>query len=411
MISRETRRLLITIAVSIAALWVLARIRFQDSSASPAAVAPVLAQLRPAATYANLAQTVADLRRAVGVAVVPLGTGVALRISADRALTLSPEPLVQPLALDRATGLAIVAVEPGDPSGVMPWVPRVLDYPRYLLVAERAEEGVALRPIFVGTMSPDSSVVWGGTIWKLPPGTPVAPASPIFTGEGAFAGVSISTEGGSAIVPASLLLSSAQRLVAEPSRPAGTLGVSVQSLTPALAAASGASTGVIVSAVDRKAAAVGVLMPTDIIETIDGTNIESIEHWQARMARVNAGDVVSMRIRAAGVTREVQITAAAADSPPAAADDARLGLQLVAEPRIGARVTGVDPQSRADRASLRAGDVITAIGRQLTPTPAQVVRTFASLPPGGAMIVAFTREHEPHLAVISKTAPPGAVQP
>ncbi len=34
MISSETRRLLVTIAVSIGLLWVLARIRFQEDSAS-----------------------------------------------------------------------------------------------------------------------------------------------------------------------------------------------------------------------------------------------------------------------------------------------------------------------------------------------------------------------------------------
>ena len=49
-ISRETRRLLITVAVSVAAMWVLARIRFQERASGPVvaqAFLPVVGTVRP----------------------------------------------------------------------------------------------------------------------------------------------------------------------------------------------------------------------------------------------------------------------------------------------------------------------------------------------------------------------------
>jgi hypothetical protein len=409
MISRETRRLLITIALSVAALWVLGRIRFQDQPGPAATVAPVLAQLRPPVSFADLAQTVADLRPIVRAAVVSTGSGSALRFGAERALTVSTEVRGQPLALDRATGLTIVAVPRAESAGVMPWVPRVIDVPRYFVVAERGGDEVALRPAFVSSMSAVASPAWRGEIWKLAPGTIIAPGRFIFTVEGAFVGVSVSGSDGSAIVPASLLLTSAERLSKEPLRRAGTLGVTVQSVTPALAAVADVRAGVIVSAVDPEGPVAGVLMPTDVIQAIDGIEVESIEDWRARVARVGAGDVVSLRVSAEGATRDLQITVAALAPPAAAAVVPRLGLKLTAEPKNGVRITSVEPHTSADHASLLAGDIITAVGRELAPTPARFLQAYTSLPPDGSMIVAFRRGSEHHLAVLSKAA--GTVQP
>ena len=138
MISSETRRLLVTIAVSIGLLWVLARIRFQERTAPPTAVAPVLAQLRPSASYDDLARAVADVRPIVSAAVVATGAGSAFRISGDHAVTLHPDGGMPVIATDRATQLAVIGVPRAELAGVIPWMPRVLDYPRFFLVAERA---------------------------------------------------------------------------------------------------------------------------------------------------------------------------------------------------------------------------------------------------------------------------------
>ena len=112
LISRETRRLLVTILVSVTALWVLARIRFQERAAASTPVPNVLAQLRPISSYADLARAIADIRPVIVAAVsASAGGGAALRIREDAAITLAPGPADTLLASDRATGLAIVRHE------------------------------------------------------------------------------------------------------------------------------------------------------------------------------------------------------------------------------------------------------------------------------------------------------------
>jgi PDZ domain len=403
MISRDTRRLLVTIAVSIALLWVLARIRFQET-ATQTPVAPVLAQLRPAANYDDLARLVADVRPIVAAAVVPAGTGTAFRVSSDRAVTLHPHEGMTVIAKDRATQLAVVAVAEAEPAGVIPWMPRVLDYPRFFLVGERTVDRVSVRPIFVGTLTAAISPYWETEVWLVPTGVDLPAGRFVFTTEGALAGLSIVERGHSAIVPAAQLLQAAQRIAEAPPGPVGTLGVDVQPLSPALAAAAGTDSGVIVTMVDPAGAAADVLAPTDVVEAVNGHTIESIDDWRARILRIEAGDTVSLRVRAAGERREVQVKATSAAPPAPRSDTHGLGLQL-APANSGSRVIGVQPGSSGAHASLQAGDLITAVGRQLTPTPSEVARAFAALPPGETLIVAFSRGTTHQLATLRKTRP------
>src|SRR6476646_4065220 len=60
-VSRETRLLLTIIVISVALLWVLARIRFPGKAASPSPVSPVLAQLAPPSAFEDITSTVAQL--------------------------------------------------------------------------------------------------------------------------------------------------------------------------------------------------------------------------------------------------------------------------------------------------------------------------------------------------------------
>ena len=178
----------------------------------------------------------------------------------------------------------------------------------------------------------------------------------------------------------------------------------VQPLSPALASAAGTDSGVIVSMVDPAGAAANVLAPTDVVEAVNGHTIESIDDWRARVLRVDAGDTVSLRVRAAGERREVQVTATSAAPPAPQPDTHGLGLQL-APANSGSRVIGVQPGSSRAHASLQPGDLITAVGRQMTPTPSEVARAFAALPPGETLIVAFSRGTTHQLAPLRKTTP------
>ena len=125
-ISRETRRLLITVVVAVAALWVLARIRFQERPVTSTPVPNVFAQLGPSSNYGDLARLIADIRPGIVAAVSRSpGGSAALRIRDDAALTLNPGRADTVIAIDRATGLAIVRQPRGDMPALMPWAPRV----------------------------------------------------------------------------------------------------------------------------------------------------------------------------------------------------------------------------------------------------------------------------------------------
>jgi S1-C subfamily serine protease len=75
-----------------------------------------------------------------------------------------------------------------------------------------------------------------------------------------------------------------------------------------------------------------------------------------------------------------------------------------AVPRAGVEVLGVDPRSRADRAGIKPGDLITVFGPVRTPTPAQVTRTFDALSATDRILVAVTRGDSHHIVVVGTNA-------
>jgi hypothetical protein len=400
-ISRETRRLLLTIFVAVAALWVLTRLRFQERPV-PSPVPNVFDQLRPSSSYADLARLVADIRPGIVAAVSrSAGGSPALRIRDDAAVTLTPGPADTVVAADRATGLSIVRHAHGDTPALMPWAPRLLDYPRYLLAADVTGDHVAPRPVFVGGLFTATSVLWSGELWLLPVATAIAPGTFVFTTDGALAGLAVSHEGHPAIVPAALL----SRAIDEMQRPqgdAGELGITIQALSPALASATGAQLGVVVTAIVAGGPSDGKLVPTEVIEAVDGEEIRSLDHWRVRAARASAGDVLTLRVRGAGGVRDVPVTAEAR-MPAAEPDEAStLGLRLRSVPRVGVEVLSVEPRSRGAQAGIQVGDLITVAAGDPSPTSAQVVQSFASLARGASFLLAISRGSERRVIAIEK---------
>jgi hypothetical protein len=401
-ISRETRRLLITIVLAVTALWVLARIRFQDRPATSTPVPNVLAQLRPASSYTDLARVIVDIRPLITTAVSVTESGTpALRIRSDAAVTMMPRRADTAIAFDRATGLAIVPSPDGDVPGLMPWVPRLLDYPRYLVSAEAVGQHIALRPVFVGGLFAVTSALWSGDVWMLPSSAPIAPGTFVFTTDGAFAGLGTRHDDQPAIVPAALLLTAIERLQARTGEP-GDIGIAVEPLSTSIASATGTSTGVVVTAVDGASAAAGRVVATEVIEAIDGEAIYTLDHWRARMARITAGGTVTLRVRGKSGMRDEAIAAGPLVAPPAPPDDPSLGLRLRSIAKVGAEVVSVQPGSRAARAGIRPGDVITVLDGEPSPTPAQLTRAFTALPERGSLLVAVARGTERHVVAIAK---------
>jgi S1-C subfamily serine protease len=233
----------------------------------------------------------------------------------------------------------------------------------------------------------------------MPPTPDLLPGAFMFTTDGALAGLVIEHDARPALVPGDLVLSAANRLRRAGPRAQGRLGLLVQGVTPALLAGTGASSGVIVTAVDPTGPAAGQVDVTDVVEAVDDEAVGSYEHWEARMARLAPGDVVTLHVRHRGGIRDVSLTAVAADSTGTARP---LGLTMRAIPQVGAEIVQVDPWSAAAHASLRAGDVITVIGSLQQPTPNQVRRAYASMSEDRPILVAITRGEARHVFALEK---------
>ena len=254
-------------------------------------------------------------------------------------------------------------------------------------------------PCSSAVCSPVTSALWSGRSGLLPPATAISPGTFVFTTEGAFAGLGVSHDGQAAIVPAGLLLGAVERLQQQHSAEAGrlrhrdpaALAIALHR-RPALRPAWWSQRSI------RPAPAAGSSVPTEVIEAIDGEDMRTTDHWRARVARATAGDTLTLRVRGGGGVRDVPITAAAPAPPVEPADDPSLGLRLRTIPKVGVEVLSVQPRSRAARAAIQQGDVITVVGGQPSPTPAQLdARVYVAAAEGGSVLVAIVRGGEHHV--------------
>ncbi|MGH9314245.1 MAG: PDZ domain-containing protein, partial [Vicinamibacterales bacterium] len=347
-ISRETRLLLFTILISMAALWALARLRFPERPATPNPVPPFLTQLAAPPSFGDLASEISTLEPQLlpSLAIVELPAlplAVVLRVRDDVGATLLATPsgsigaersvLPTLVAHDPASRLALMKI-PGAPAPELtPWSPDRIDRPRFMVASDVSGQGASLRPVFVGRLHPATDPAWPGEIWVLPARTGVAPGDFLFTIDGALAGLVIPHAGTLALVPGDTVLRTAEHLLGQKTAEAGWLGVEVQALTPRLASATGARAGVIVSSVHPQGPAAARLAVTDVIETAGGAPMASPDEWRVRVARLMPGESIVFRVRRRGETVDVSVMAA---TPPAPGSPLTLGLTMQTLSRAGA---------------------------------------------------------------------------
>jgi hypothetical protein len=395
-------------AAAVTVLWLLARIRFDERPVTPNPVPSVLAQLNGGAKYDTLASEIADLQsRLFPWLLVADDRIAAFRWREDLAIVLLPKgPVTKPRAeldthvLDPGTGLAVVRVSGQAPAFLpMHWAPRQPQQPRYVAATDATSGRLSLRPTFVGSFTPTDSPVWPGVLWTIPSGSTLAPGSFVFTTNAEFVGLVVATGNGLAVVPGETVLSEADRLLISQRGPQGTLAIEVQALTEPVATLTGARAGVVVTSIEREGPGWGRLMVGDVIEVVNGRGLGNLQQWDARMSRLEAGEVLALRIRRRGEVRETSIEAAAIKV--AAAGDA-LGVSLRRRTGMGAEVTAVQSASVAARAGLSVGDIITLFGEVRAPSPSQITRSFASLRPGDRVMVAGTRGDTHYVTAVGR---------
>jgi hypothetical protein len=416
--------LLVAALVAVLAIFVLARIRFPDSDASPNPVTPLLDQLTPRARFADLASEIAALTPRVSARLQPIriesdagapspaaGRVVtAFRIRDDIGILLLPSgaghlPSGVPLiGRSRGSGLSVIRLTseaPVDPPAS--WTPDPLREPRYLMATAPGVGTISLRPMLVGALASTESVVWPGTLWRLPRRTDLEPGSFLFTPEGQLAGMAVDLDNAPAIVPADVLVAEAARLIAAGLTPPGYLGFEVVPLTASLSRATGVESGVVVSWVDRQGPARDALQIGDVIERADGAPLLNPDEWQARVDRLGPAEAVALVVRRANEARDVRVVGVA---PPVAPPRTLLGLDLRRVPG-GAEIVRIERHSAAEAARLQPGDIIVRISAVDAPSPAAVRRAFMSAAAGQPLLVAITRGESHHVLTLEKDAAVG----
>ena len=410
---REARLLAIIVVVSLATLAVLAQFRFPEREAvEPQRAAATTAsnpleRLAAQATYEELASIVARVERRIAPAVVvlrvvPGSAGTprfvpGLRVRRDLVLVRlgpgdRPEAIVDDggmpalLGLDPLTRLAAVRVPPGLNAAAVE-AAAVEAGPedegaRYVVVAEGSPGGAVLRPVFVGRTLPFSDPKWDAPLSMLGAALPAQDGALVFSIDGRFAGMTVVEQAVPALAPPRALLAQADRL-SRGSPPAPfDLGVEVQELTPALAAATGAASGVVVTHVDPRGPAAGKLEVTDVLQALADQPVPSPDALRVLLSRVVPGTTFELGlVRGTNALRVAVVAAPAADEPP----DTGLVLRLVA--RDGAEVLDVRPGSPASIAGIRVGDVVAYLGREKAPTPARLARAFRELERGETLLL------------------------
>jgi hypothetical protein len=403
-VSRETRLLLSTALIAVVALWTLARVRFPDRPPPQNPVQPLLTQLTPRPTFADLASEIAALRPRLDPVLVPGPAGISgLRVRDDVAVVwLDPKhgaamPDAESLLVrDPASGLSLVRVESSSASQPALWAPEA-GGPRYFIASDTSPAGVGLRPVFVSSLAPADDPRWPGGEWRIPSQGDLASGSLLFTADAAFAGLVVDDHEGRVLVPATTVLAEVDRLLGRPATMHGYVGIDVQPLAAALSRATGATRGVVVTWVDPRGPAAGVLHAGEVIEAVNGEAVPTLDHWGVQIARVGVGQTLTVSVRTARQQREVAVIASSARPT----GPAMLGLTLRPLPGIGVEIVRVEPGSSSDRSGLLAGDVITSADGTEAPTPAQIRRTFESKDPR-PVILAFTRGASRQVTALEK---------
>jgi hypothetical protein len=419
---RETRLLLVTIAVSVGVLLLLARFRFPDAiEDQPVDSAPAPLEVLAARTaFDELGSIMADLERRVAPRVTVLRTRtrdgraslvLAPRLTPDRAVALlRPDEAVdvadsegqyEIISRDSTRGVAVVRVPAVDDSAVTVRQGAPRPGPRYVGVVEATPAGPALRPVYVGRIDsfqdPQTRMQLlslSGVQHALPHGTAV------FSLEGGFIGLVRDAGGITALVSAESLRVAAESAQQSPAQPGGHLGIEAEALTAAMTRATGTDQGVVVVRVHPSGPADGVLHAGDVIQTVDGRPVSSLAGFRELEHSCSPRTAVAIT----GIRRrsplQVAITAgdATVSEPPSDADPGFVG-RFVAD--AGIEVVSVDGGA-AVRAGLQRGDLVTTVDGERARDGAALATRFRAAAPGTAILVTIQRGQQHRILVLEK---------
>jgi S1-C subfamily serine protease len=428
-VRRETRLLFVTIAVSVLMLLVLARFRFPQAGPRTAAVIPAVApleRLAARATYDELASIMDDLWRRVSPSVVvialrdgqsPVAFVPAVRVDAGRAVAIvgvggeldrkagAPARIVA-----RASGRDLVALDLDEPprAGIGAPAPAATPAepgasgPRYVAVVEAVGDDSVVRPVYVGRTDLFDDPRGSGPLLRALSAQALPAGAAVFGLDGTFIGLSIQAAGIPAIVPAAAAFSLARSASGEP-MPHGDLGIEVQALTPPLAHATGATSGVVVAHVlDRDPSA--SLLSGDVIQSVDGTATPSVAEFQDVAETLTPGDAIKLEIvrRRGPMVVDFVVRDADGNATTALEGVRDFGAILRTVKGAGAEVVAIPHDSAAARAGLVRGDLIVALAGSRAPDSRAIRRAYDGMKTGDALLLTVQRAGEHRVIPLEK---------
>ncbi|HEY5658144.1 MAG TPA: PDZ domain-containing protein [Myxococcota bacterium] len=447
-LTRETRLLIVTLTVSAAVLLLLAQLRFPGTPGLTDAAPAPLDRLAARASYDELASGVARVEASVFPNLVvlqlaapeedaPRGLGdvlatrsrgdslrhvPALRTSSITAVAaLGPEARVtgvvgranQPtgvarvIAVDPLRRLALVNVPQAPPRSVATLSLAALETPAYVVAIEGTSAGITARPIFLGNRERYADPRWDRPLLPLG-GSAVTPGALIFSLDGEFIGAAVSDGGTLAIAEAQDVFDTIDQIAGGTGAGPSDAGLVVQALTPALAIATGASTGVVVSEVDPEGAAANLVLPGDVITRIDSQAVTSTEQLLLRIASYGHGDAFTLGLMRDGQATSTQVFLGFGPEPapvvpaaPAAPFEATAG---------GVLVRSVDPASTLAEAGVLPGDVVVRVRDADAPSPAALRETLAATSPGDFALIVVRRDGRQRVLAVPGEPPADALE-
>jgi serine protease Do len=439
--TRETRLLAATIAVSVLVLFVLAQFRFPADAeirSDPVQTQP-LARLAARAAFDDLSSAIGQLSTRVGPSLVVLRLSMppaadadarlprptryvpALRIRDDTAIVMLPRgarvegvaTLPGPVSVvghDPVRELALVRIPP-EPAQVLTVREgsTPLTAPGYVAVAEATSGGLALRPLFLGRSDMQADPRWDSALLTIGRGAAGDAGAPVFTLDGRLAGIVVLTDGDPVLIPGDLVMASADQMFRGTVVTSGDIGLTVQPLDARAARAAGTSSGALVAYVSPDGPSHEALWVGDVVTAVNGQPVGNADGLRLRVSRTAPGVQLTLTVLRNGSAETVPVvvrarpaTVAAPDggAPPTATAD--LGLTLRAVPNTGAEVVRVRPDSAAALAGLRPADLIMSVARIRTPEPAEVAEAWDAMPPGGSMFLGVERAGQAMAVVLER---------
>jgi S1-C subfamily serine protease len=304
------------------------------------------------------------------------------------------------LAADPVSGLALLRIPPGEgAAGFELRTTDTLRTPAYAVLVEGTRGGPVVRPVFFGRTDAVDDPRWPGLLLVAGGTLGAQPGSLVFTLGGGFAGLAVVAERSFGVVPARTVLAAATGLTRS-APAAGDLGLEVQDLTSALAAATGAGQGAVVTYVDPGGPSARDVRVGDVVEALGGEPVLGADDLRVRVARSAPGQASVLRLRRRGETVEARLVSRAPRGSAVAG--APLGIVLRDVVGVGAEVMRVAPGSVAASVRLLPGDVITHLDGDTAPRARRIAERFEALAPGGALILGVRRGLDRRVLALDK---------